>query len=409
MTQASDISITEPRKIPGKQLAVGVFLTFSILANLFSVPPMESILRKSLSISHFQASLLFSGPLIMLAVTAIPAGIIADRIGIKKAIGIGAILLFIGAALRGTATNYTLLLIFSLIFGLGLGWSFALLPKLARTWSPPGKTLIVMGIINAGGVMCGIGTALAATIPLIYRLTNNYRGVFYIWSIPLLIGAILWWSIVRETPNQNVAAQTGGTAYADSKKLLKNKILWLLAFLLFLHNFVFYTWSGWLPTYLLERGVNLNSAGLMTSIMLWVGVPTVILIPLLSSGSSVPRKLFVWVPSIIFIILTSSILFAPQWLVWLIIALSGMMNVLRFNTLLVLPVELVPRERAGMASGIAVAIGYVGAVVGPAVGGNILDLTGNFQIVFGTLTIISVISTVFAFLIPRGNPKAAAS
>ena len=96
-------------------------------------------------------------------------------------------------------------------------------------------------------------------------------------------------------------------------------------------------------------------------------------------------------------------------MVWLIIALSGMMNVLRFNTLLVLPVELVPRERAGMASGIAVAIGYLGAVVGPAVGGNILDLTGNFQIVFGTLTIISVISTVFAFLIPRGNPKTTAS
>jgi CP family cyanate transporter-like MFS transporter len=393
------------RKIPGKRLAVAVFLTFSILANLFSVPPMESILTKNLSISHFQAGLLFSGPIIMLAVTAIPAGIIADRIGIKKAIGIGTILLFIGTALRGTATNYTLLLVFSLLFGLGLGWSFALLPKLARTWSPPGKTLIVMGIINAGGVMCGIGTALAITVPLIYRLTGSFQGVFYIWSVPLLIAAILWWSTVRETANKNAAIQTAGTAYADYKKLLKNKILWLLAFLLFLHNFVFYTWSGWLPTYLLERGVDVNSAGLMTSIMLWVGVPTVILIPLLSSGSNVPRKMFVWVPSILFIILTSSILFAPQWMVWLIIAISGMMNVLRFNTLLVLPVELVPRERAGMASGIAVAIGYVGAVVGPAVGGNMLDLTGNFQIVFGTLTIISVISTIFAFLIPRTNEQ----
>ena len=83
-----------------------------------------------------------------------------------------------------------------------------------------------------------------------------------------------------------------------------------------------------------------------------------------------------------------------------------MMNVLRFNTLLVLPVELVPRERAGAASGIAVAIGYVGAVVGPAVGGNILDISGSFQIVFGTLTAISVVSLIFAFLIPGKNSQA---
>jgi cyanate permease len=400
LTQTPETSTSEPRKIPGKRLAVGVFLTFSILANLFAIPPMESILTKSLSISHFQAGLLFSGPIIMLAISAIPAGIIADRIGIKKAIGIGCIFLFIGTVLRGAATGYTSLLLFSLIFGLGLGWSFALLPKLARTWSPPRKTLIVMGIINAGGVMCGIGTALAITVPIIYRLTNSYQMVFYIWSIPIFIASVLWWTTIRDTPVRNGEASSVETQYASPRALLKNKALWLLAFLLFLHNFVFYTWSGWLPTYLLGRGVSVDSAGLMTSIMLWVGVPTVILIPLLSFGSKVPRKFFVWLPSIVFILLTSGILFAPQWLVWVIIGLSGMMNVLRFNTLLVLPVELVPRERAGAASGIAVAIGYVGAVVGPAIGGNILDISGNFQIVFGTLTAISVISLIFAFLIP---------
>jgi CP family cyanate transporter-like MFS transporter len=407
LTQASAIPLAENSKIPGKRLAVAVFLTFSILANLFAVPPMETILTKSLSISHFQSGLLFSGPIIMLALTAIPAGIIADRIGIKKAIGIGGILLFIGTILRGTATNYTILLVFSLIFGLGLGWSFALLPKLARTWSPPRQTLIVMGIINAGGVMCGIGTALAITVPLIYRITNSYHSVFYIWSIPIFIATVLWWTTISDTPGQTVKVGPEETRVTLPRAFLKNKILWLLAFLLFLHNFVFYTWSGWLPTYLLGRGVSIDSAGLMTSIMLWVGVPTVILIPLLSFGSNVPRKLFVWLPSIAFIFLTSGILFAPQWLVWVIIGLSGMMNVLRFNTLLVLPVELVPRERAGMASGIAMAIGYIGAVVGPAVGGNILDVSGNFQIVFGTLTVISLVSTFFAFLIPRMNPKIA--
>jgi cyanate permease len=408
LTLTSDTAIQEGYKIPGKRLAVAVFLTFSILAGLFAVPPMEAILAKELSISHFQTGLLFSGPIIMLALSAIPAGIIADRIGLKKAIGIGSILLFIGTVLRGAASDYPTLLVFSLIFGLGMGWSFALLPKVARSWSPPQKTLIVMGIINAGGVMCGIGTALAITVPLIYPLTHSYHVVFYVWSIPMLIAAILWWTTIRETSNQGVAIAPAEANNSGSKQLLKNKALWLLAFLLFLHNYVFYTWSGWLPTYLLERGVNVSSAGLMTSIMLWVGVPSVILIPLLTAGSNIPRKMFVWIPSIAFFILTSGILFAPQLLVWIIIGVSGMMNALRFNTLLVLPVELVSRERAGTASGIAVAIGYIGAVAGPAIAGQILDVSGSFEIVFFSLTAVSLISIVFAFLIPRTNPKTAA-
>ena len=140
MTQTSAISIQDERKIPGKRLAVAVFLTFSILAGLFAVPPMDTILAKELSLSHFQTGLLFSGPIIMLAISAIPAGIMADKIGLKRAIGIGSILLFAGTVLRGAAPDYTTLLIFSLIFGLGMGWSFALLPKVARSWSPPRQT-----------------------------------------------------------------------------------------------------------------------------------------------------------------------------------------------------------------------------------------------------------------------------
>ncbi|HEY0196270.1 MAG TPA: MFS transporter, partial [Methanobacterium sp.] len=76
-------------------------------------------------VSHFQIGLLFSAPIVMIALAAIPAGIIADRIGIKKVIGIGAIIALIGVLLRGTASGYLNLLIFSLIFGFGMGLTFA--------------------------------------------------------------------------------------------------------------------------------------------------------------------------------------------------------------------------------------------------------------------------------------------
>ncbi|MBZ2166718.1 MFS transporter [Methanobacterium sp. VT] len=71
----------------------------------------------------------------MIALVAIPAGIIADKVGLKRAIGIGAIIACIGAVLKGTSSSYSTLLIFSIVFGLGMGFTFANLPKLARSCS----------------------------------------------------------------------------------------------------------------------------------------------------------------------------------------------------------------------------------------------------------------------------------
>jgi MFS transporter, CP family, cyanate transporter len=387
-------------KMRWDQLTIAVFLTFSIWAPLFAIPPMETILTKNFSISHFQVGLLFSGPVIMLALVAIPAGIIADKIGIKRAIGIGAILALIGAVLRGTATSYLSLFFFSLVLGLGLGFSFTNLPKLARALSLPRQTTLIMGILNGGGVMAGIGVALAITVPLIYPLTNSYSGVFYIWSIPLLIATVLWWTLVSESPRTSSKIETEKVYSPKIKRLFQNKILWLLAVLLFLHNFLFYTWSGWIPTYLLERGFSAGSAGLTTSIMLWVSIPTVILVPLLTSKANLPRKIFIWIPSLAYAFLSAGILYASGFTIWLIMATSGFVNVLRFNTLLTLPVEFAPAERAGAASGIVVAFGYIGAVAGPIISGQILDVTGSFTVIFGILVMVSLISTGLAFFIP---------
>ena len=393
-------------KIPWNIIIIAIILNFCTWAFLFVTPPMGTILSADLHISHFQTSLLFSAPILMIAIVAIPAGIIADKIGLKRAIGIGAVIACVGAVLRGTASTYSGLLIFSLIFGFGMGWTFANLPKLARSCSSSQQTSFVMGIINGFGLLAGIGTALAITVPLIYPLTNSYQDVFYIWSVPLLVATILWWVMVREPPCPSAeidSEQTGSVV--GLKDVLKNKTLWLLAFILLLHNIFFYTWSGWLPTYLLQKGATLDLSGLLTSVMLWVGVPTVILIPMLFSRTNISKRLLIWVPSLIFAFLAIWILYASELSIWIIMAVAGIINILRFNTLLSLPVEIMPKEYAGAAGGVVVAIGYIGAVIGPSMTGQILDITGSFQIVFVILAVLSLITMGLTFLIPSDSEK----
>jgi len=86
-------------RIPWNIIIIAIVLNFCTWAFLFVTPPMGTILSANLHISHFQTSLLFSAPILMIAIVAIPAGIIADRIGLKRAIGIGAIVACIGAVL----------------------------------------------------------------------------------------------------------------------------------------------------------------------------------------------------------------------------------------------------------------------------------------------------------------------
>ena len=390
-------------KIPWNIIIIAIILNFCTWAFLFVTPPLETILSASLHISNFQTSLLFSAPILMIAIVAIPAGIIADRIGLKRAIGIGAIIACFGAVFRGTTSTYSGLLIFSLIFGFGMGCTFANLPKLARSCSSSQQTSFVMGIINGFGLLAGIGTALAITVPLIYPITNSYQGVFYVWSIPLVIATILWWIVIREPPCPSAEIESEQTDSVGLMDVLKDKTLWLLAFILLLHNIFFYTWSGWLPTYLLQRGVSLGLSGLLASVMLWVGVPTVILVPTLFSRGKVSKRLLIGVPSLIFAFLAIWILYASELAIWFIMAIAGIINILRFNTLLSLPVEIMPKEHAGVAGGVVVAIGYIGAVIGPSMTGQILDITGSFQIVFIILAVLSVITMGLTFLIPSNN------
>jgi CP family cyanate transporter-like MFS transporter len=263
-----------------------------------------------------------------------------------------------------------------------------------------------MGFITGFGLLAGIGAALAITIPLIYPLTNSYQGVFYVWSVPLLIATILWWVVVREPPCPSAEIESEQTkSVVGLKDVLKDKTLWLLAFILLLHNIFFYTWSGWLPTYLLQKGASLGLSGLLTSVMLWVGVPTVIFVPMLFSRTNISKKLLIWVPSLIFAFLAIWIIYASGFSIWIIMAIAGIINILRFNTLLSLPVEIMPKEHAGVAGGVVVAIGYVGAVIGPSMTGQILDATGSFQIVFVVLAALSVITMGLTFLIPSNNKK----
>ena len=379
-------------------LLVGV----AMWAPIFCVPPMEPLIREHLMLTHTQTSLLFSMPVLMLVVTAIPAGIVSDRIGIKKAAGIGLIVMAVGALLRGTASDFSSLLGFTFIYGFGFGWTFPNLPKLVSAYVGKEKAGVAMGIVNSGFPV-GTALGLALTIPVVLPIAETYQGVFLLWSIPTLVAAGLWWILIKEPQTSFNRTVEPTSPVIGLRSTLQNKHLWLVAALMFLHQFFMWNWTGWTPALMILKGASPALAGTITSITIWVVLPTFLFMPRLSHRIGL-RKPFLLVSSITLAIASWVAQYVTVSTSWYLMAVVGIAAGTGFTTLLTLPIEMMHEKDVGIASGIVLSVGFSGAVIGPLVGGRILDTTQNLDLSLVSLVITSLIATFIVLKIPETGP-----
>ena len=390
-------------RIPPGVLAITLLLAFGIFMPLFLVPPLEDIISQQMAISHAQASLLYSLPVVMLALVAIPSGFFADSIGLKKSIGIGALIVTAGSVLRGISSDYSTVLIFTLLYGIGLGVCFPNIPKLARHCSSRERSHFTMSLFTVGILTSGAIT-LSIARPAAHLVTGTFQGAFFISAIPIFVALVLWWLFIHDPPCQTAGVNAIGADWAVLRKIMTRTDLWLVALLFWLHNFVLYTFVGWMPQYLVNIGAGAELAGLITSVTLWVGLPSVVLLSQLSASLEM-RKPFLWGPSILLVITMYIVLLVNIPLSWVLVGFVGIATTIRFSTILSLPVEMVDPGQAGMASGMVMSIGYIGALVGPLIGGIFLDKTGSYQWIFLSLVIVSIITVGIAFIIPETGRK----
>jgi len=334
---------------------------------------------------------------------AIPAGIIADKIGLRKAAGIGTLILALGALFRATATNYNSLLLFTLVYGTGLGMVFTNLPKFVSLLVPPEKAGIATGFYSAG-LMVGATLSMALTVPMALPLGNTVQGVFFIWSLPPLAAAILPWLVLKETPRSNIRETTKKRPRPTLSRILGDKHLWMVGILLLLHNFFIYTWTGWAPLLMQRSGATHELAGFITSLNFFMAIPAVLIVPRLAYRLGL-RKPFLWGPGIIMGLAAWAAMHNTFTLGWILMIIVGIANGTRFPIILALPLEISDPDIVGAASGFILAVGYLGAIIGPLVSGYILDLTGSLQMSMIILIILSATATIISLLLPETGSR----
>ena len=392
---------------PWLMLVCAWLMGFAMYAPMLSVPPVIHIIMREMRLTHAQAGLIFAAPLIMLAAFAIPSGTLADRIGIRKAAGIGIAIIIVGSLLRGTASNFETLLAFTCIYGAGFGLVYPNLPKLVGTCFPPEKIGLATGIY-ATGILIGCALPLSITLPIVLPVTNTFQGVFYIWTIPAIVVAAMWWILVKDPDHGRVHSEQISEGYKSSHRIWTNRALWIVAILSFCENALFYSWSGWTPALMMMKGASPDLAALMTSVIVWIGLPIVFLMPWVSYKVGL-RKPFIWASTIILCLTAWGAIFSSLSLGWLIVGAIGLANNTFFVMILALPAELVPPQDIGRASGMQLSIGYIGGLVGPWVAGYIMDITGTLDLDLIILIGLSAVATYLAFTLPETGPRARAN
>jgi len=115
-----------------------------------SIPPILRLIVSEMNISHAQAGLLmslFASPGIFIA---IPAGILSDRVGLRKLGLVSLLLMIIGTFILGMSGGFLLMSVGRVVSGIGALTLAIILPPLLSGWFTHGGLGLAMGIFNTG-------------------------------------------------------------------------------------------------------------------------------------------------------------------------------------------------------------------------------------------------------------------
>ncbi|BCG59313.1 nitrate/nitrite transporter [Paenibacillus sp. URB8-2] len=186
------------RKAGHSPSLLSAFLYFDVSFMIWVLCGALSLyITKDFGLSDTQKATMVAIPILGGSVFRIPMGVLADRIGCKKAGLIGMSLTLI-PLLWGWLGGTSLMQVQMIGFLLGFaGASFAVSLSLASRWYPPQYQGLAMGIAGAGNSGTAIATFFGPQIAQAY----GWHNVFGLAMIPLIIVMIVFAILVKDAPN----------------------------------------------------------------------------------------------------------------------------------------------------------------------------------------------------------------
>lgn len=362
-------------------LCGGTFINAIDRASLSSAAPT---LMTQLGLDEAKMGIVLSAFFWFYMVMNIPAGRMADKLGVKLTLGWAAALWSVCSAATGAATGFLSLILARIGVGTGESASFPVNAKVVNNRFEPHERGMAVGCYTAG---LRLGFALTPMLMAWLITTAGWRAAFCVTGLGSLAWVVLWCFTYSEmTPPQ--ADRQPAQAKIPVRDLLRNRTVLGLVLCKFFQDYLFYLFVTWLPGYLvLGRGFSVLKMGWYASLPWMAGFIAQPLAGwysdrLIRGGMNVTlaRKSIL----VLMQLLAASVVFAAYaenamtavWLLTLSVACESAATSILWTSC----ADAAPPSAAGSLAGLMNTAGALAGILAPAVTGVLAKTTGNFQL-----------------------------
>lgn len=370
-------------------LALGWLLYFSFGLISTSLSPLITPIRADLGLSYSQMGLILGAWQLVYIFASLPVGMVIDRIGTKRSLLLGALLVAASGLARSVAVDFFTLLGAVALFGIGGPVISIGLPKLIAEWFTGARRGVASGIYATGASM-GSVAALAATNSLILPLTDSWRMTLQVYAgFSLLIAAV--WLLLGRSAEGSQPARLGRVDSVRTRDIIANAAVIPVVIIGFAGFFSTHGLRTWLPQIFEDKGFSATDAGLLASLPVLIGIAGSVVILRLAAASSrrtlTVSLLLATALSIVAVALTTG----PLLIAGIVLYgfCTGAFMPLLLNTLMEIPG--VGARYMGVAAGLFFAVGEIGGFSGPTMLGVLTDATGSFTAGLLTLSGVMVV------------------
>ena len=343
-------------------------------------------MRSELHLSFALSGALTSLPVMCLGLFAVPGALLSNLLGPRRLIAIATAALAFGAFLRVLQPAVLALYLGTLILGIATAVAQPAASAVMRGWFPDRvqrASAIYTAGLNAGG-------AVASTSTVYLLLLVGWRGTFIVWAVPALLACAAWlWLAPRD--------QLETAAPSHLSELLRNREVWRAGALFATQSGVYFSAVTWIPFLMHSRGRGASAfvLGVLGVVVLGMAVALVGV-----KGPFATSRTFYLIAGSLTLAGSLGLVLGLVDLAWFFVILLGLGSGMTFSGAMALPPLLARRqgEVAGY-SALMLAIGYLVAFFGPALGGILLDLTGVLSAPFLVLVVggLGMIAIGFTF------------
>ena len=357
-------------------------LYFCFGATAAAIAPLVSHITAELGLSHTQMGSILGAWQFVYIGAAIPCGALLDRLGPRRSLILGALVVAASGILRGVASNYPTLLLAVAVFGIGGPLVSVGAPKVISEWFAGRERGLAMGIYNVGQAL-GTVVALLLSSSVGLELTGgNWREVLIFYGVVALVAALGWAVISNHAASRAMEKRSASVPRQPQMRifleLLRSHALRTVLYLALGTFFFGHALANWLPEILRFGGMDVASAGVWASVPVVIGIGGALVFPRLAIPS---RRMTILAG------LFAAQMAAPLLINWgtggalaLGLVFQGLARGSLSIVVVLVLMELreVDSPRMGAAAGLYFTAGEIGGVLGPLTIGTLYDLTGGF-------------------------------